>query len=249
MGRRQRRKGEKNYVIIHKIGIACTQPYTRRQQCGHPCASRARVATSVPPAERSRSIAPVWPSTERRMWYARGKRRGARGGRGGNNSRLISFFCRTYTIRSAKAPCRATLPCGHPIRKFLEVQLEATRTQIDVVCQQAGGVARANWYSPSSLPLFSLILVSPLISRPLADAFEEFSHDLKSAKTHLEVEVESRKTSDRENEAPEAAEPHVLGSSASWPSCEKYNEGVTIPYAPTSRGMHTPSLAYLSFSP
>ena len=88
---------------------------------------------------------------------------------------------------------------------------------MDVVCQQAGGVARANWYALSSLPLFSLTLVSPLISHPLADAFEEFSHDLESAKTHLKVEVESRKTSDRENEAPEAAVT-ARGSSASWPS-------------------------------
>ena len=78
---------------------------------------------------------------------------------------------------------------------------------MDVIYQQAAGVAKANWYALSSLPLFSLTLISPLISHPLAGAFEEeVSHDLKSAKTHLEVEVESRKTSDRKNEAPEAAE-------------------------------------------
>ena len=96
---------------------------------------------------------------------------------------------------------------------------------MDIVCQQAGGVARANWYEPSSIPLFSLTLVSPLISHPLADAFEVFSHDLESAKTHLEVAVESRKTSDRENEAPEAAE-RIQRKLAEL--CEKYNEGVTI---------------------
>ena len=78
---------------------------------------------------------------------------------------------------------------------------------MDVVCQQAAGVAKANWYALSSLPLLPLTLISPLISHPLAGAFEEeFSHDLKSAKTHLEVEVESRKTSARKNEAPKAAE-------------------------------------------
>ena len=121
---------------------------------------------------------------------------------------------------------------------------------MDIVCQQAGGVARANWYEPSSIPLFSLTLVSPLISHSLADAFEVFSHDLESAKTHLEVAVESRKTSDRENEAPEAAE-RIQRELAEL--CEKYNEGVTInilsPYAPTLRGMHTPPLAYLLLSP
>ena len=58
------------------------------------------------------------------------------------------------------------------------------------------------------LPLLSVALVLfSLISHPLADAFEESSQDLESAKTRLEVEVEeSRKTNDRENEAREAAE-------------------------------------------
>ena len=96
---------------------------------------------------------------------------------------------------------------------------------MDIVCQQAGGVARANWYEPSSLPLFSLTLVSPLISHPLADAFEVFSHDLKSANTHLKVVVESRKTSNRENEASKAAE-RIQRELAEL--CEKYNERVTI---------------------
>ena len=55
--------------------------------------------------------------------------------------------------------------------------------------------------------LVSLTLVSLLISHPIADAFEESSQDLESAKSRLEVEVaESRITNDYENEAREAAE-------------------------------------------
>ena len=33
--------GEKNHVIIYKIGIACKQPCARRHQCGHRCTGHA----------------------------------------------------------------------------------------------------------------------------------------------------------------------------------------------------------------
>ena len=72
--------------------------------------------------------------------------------------------------------------------------------------------------SPSSLSSF----VSPLISHPLADAFEEFSQDLESAKTRLEVEVqEFRKSDDGENKVAETAPVRIQRElqSTTYPSC------------------------------
>ena len=81
-----------------------------------------------------------------------------------------------------------------------------------------------------SPPLVSLTLVSILISHPIADAFEESSQDLESAKSRLEVEVaESRITNDCENEAREAAETARVRIHCGLAKlCEKYDGEVII---------------------
>ena len=76
-------------------------------------------------------------------------------------------------------------------------------------------------------------LVSLLISHPLADAFEESSQDLKSAKSRLEVEVEeSGNTNNCKNESREAAKTARVRSHCGLAKlCEKLM-GSHLPHQP-----------------